>query len=105
MSLIDLSNRTLSGCCVSFEMGLSYFFRLNPQETSSNTTKAIPATIGLVIRIYDDTLMTILEPHSQCGQAVATPHRRPWDSQCEKRTTRPQSIPHPHVPHPQRFLS
>src|SRR5512139_2799354 len=40
MSLMALSNNTLSGCCVSFVIGFSYFFRRKPQELSSPASSA-----------------------------------------------------------------
>src|ERR1700731_2772639 len=46
MSLMDLSNRTLSGCCVSLVMGFSYFLRLKPHEDETRTTARLDAMMN-----------------------------------------------------------
>src|ERR1035437_8755830 len=54
ISLMALSNSTLSGCCVSLVMGLEYFLRRMPQPPSSTAT----ANTTAVERIAFRTIIT-----------------------------------------------
>src|ERR1700735_2705646 len=49
---MDLSYKSLSGCCVSLVIGFSYFLRLKPQaEVAKRAATAIVKTVNLEKRI------------------------------------------------------
>src|SRR5438045_4178970 len=90
MSLIDLSNKTLSGCCVSLVIGFSYFLRLKPHEDASSTIATLAPIMSRFEKPNIENLAnTRLERRRRPWRASAWPGKRPRDSQCEIQTTPP----------------
>src|SRR5262249_8195505 len=120
-SLMDLSNRTLSGCCVSLVIGFSYFLCLNPQEDASTKIDAAERSFfniqylkTLVCQVCPRTLrpglstygaaVTLVHP-GRCGHVASSQEMLPLDSQCEKSTIRRRPIRHRLLLLSQRFVA
>ena len=58
MSLMDLSNRTLSGCSVALVLGFSYFLRWYPQPPVSKTAARAAIPILVVLKFIAVFLTT-----------------------------------------------
>src|SRR3954471_12629716 len=81
MFLIARSNRTLSGCSVSFEIGASYFLRRNgkkPQKSRTASALAVTTKIGWRLCIFSDLLDPDCAAGSQLGDLLHFLHGCGW---------------------------
>src|SRR4051794_36687069 len=108
ISLIALSNRTLSGCCVSLVIGFSYFLRLKPHPVASATTSA--RTTSGTSRVLGKTdmfesLLIKRVPPKRLLRSVASPSRSGPDRHYGRHWTQPPTSRNPREQSPPRSLS
>src|SRR5579871_4769346 len=98
MSLMDLSNRILSGCWVSLLMGFSYLECLNPHELAARAARTT-----IPVHELRSVIAKNLTHRPKPAPVLLTLHNCSLDSQCEIPTTQRPPIRRPHPPLPQRY--